>query len=75
MKPELVVIAFLVVIVAALALLSPPGAAFLERVMGESLKARAAEYVDAQGSPGRVPSGRETTLLTESLPVRAGGGR
>jgi hypothetical protein len=47
MKPERVVIAFLVVIIAALALLSPPGAAFLERVMGESPEARVAEYVDA----------------------------
>jgi len=47
MKPERVVMAFLVVIIAALALLSPPGAAFLERVMGESPEARVAEYVNA----------------------------
>ena len=47
MKPELVVTVFLVVVMAALALLSPPGAAFLERVMGESPEARVAEYVNA----------------------------
>ncbi len=47
MRTEAVVAIFLALILAVLALLSPPGAAFLERVLGESPDARVAAYVRA----------------------------
>ncbi|MBC7228198.1 MAG: hypothetical protein H5T61_13375 [Thermoflexales bacterium] len=47
MKPEAVAALLILLVVAALALLSPPGAAFLERALGKLPEARVAEYVQA----------------------------
>lgn len=47
MKTEVVVAILLALILAILALLSPPGTAFLERVLRESPEARVADYVRA----------------------------
>lgn len=67
MKPEVVVATLLALILAVLALLSPPGAAFLERVLRESPEARVADYVRAVAR-GDEQAAEAVWKLSPSLP-------